>query len=330
MSNRNLSLFIKLFLGLGIGFWLVNSLILSLFLPYLIQQKNQWVSYQFALNKVKDLTHADILILGDSTAATSLEPKAFGVNTLAIGPWGTGPAEWSLLLNNYLEKNNPPKCLILSSIYPKEHYEKDRFWPFLIKYNVLSSKYIDQIYERSLYTGDFPATHHSPMAFRIRRLAYKLKWPPFYHYELRNAFTFSFNKDMDERLKNLTENSGAFIKETQGARLMDWHFDFIRTPFKPSAFFDSYITEIKNTLAENKIKAFFLPIPLSPKLSQYDLLGRWKKTQEHFASSFPLLTKKPLPQFENHEFRDAIHLNKQGIEKLTAFYKSDVLAKCFN
>ncbi len=148
-------------------------------------------------------TYHDLVVLGDSRAKAGFIPnkvKSFSSINLALG--GGTPIEGYYTLKRYLDKNKPPKALLLSYT-PSTHYGgSDTFWERAMKFRYI---HISDYIEIERYASNLKKMQKK-LHMEYERITYVNFIKLFVYFKVYHSeISTFFRKDRDDNVKILSE-----------------------------------------------------------------------------------------------------------------------------
>lgn len=279
-------------------------------------------------NSLKIPNEVDYLVLGDSTALYSIQPRlltpaSYSAATLATSAMKT----FEELLS--LGDIKISKGIILTQTFTEAHYDED-LWKILIPAKIIN---LDQLYLLMCNKNKSDCNNIEKINLSIKYFTSKLHLS-MYSFQtlkgfLKNIIPNEFRISDDLYFKILVENNGSYsspssIKIRTYDFLAPYNQLFKHKQSKPPKIEISYIYDIINYAAKRKLNVFYVITPLASNFmnssaDKYDE-GLEEVLKNIKASNFIIVNgRKFQKDLFRSDFTDYSHLNEEGAKKFTLY-----------
>jgi hypothetical protein len=264
---------------------------------------------------------ADIVVVGDSTAKSGIDPRALTLRTVNISAnAGSALSSYQTLLR-YLEVKPPPRCVLMVHQYNWRH-TRELFFQHLVLFDMLGWRDLNDIWRRGAEHGVFPATEYTRVGFFFQsfRHMYKLARVPLPQLQ-RALWSGASRERMEQKValldtaQGFQNNSRRHLPTEANFVNQSMHEGYLR-PFEPDPTEDFYLRELAKLSAERKIRLVYTSLPVSeseilPKTENF-FTGRDAHVHA-LLSDFPEVSFIELPRSMSRiNFFDFTHLNWEG------------------
>lgn len=307
----------------------LNIALLAALLFYPYRQDRTFFSiahvHDFYKNRAKE--PVDVLILGDSSIAYGLAPKAFddvGLRALSLAvPSSTG-------FNAYLEfqrfsaNSQTPRCVV----YYNSYIEKNLQLGLLGKHAAaeLFSETEIQNFAQPLASASESLQNADTSTSLVQKYlsARMFQYTVLDQFKLTNILLpfLPNTKLFDRELRKVIQQKGKIdSKDTRPIFDPERH-SYLLNPFRANPTEDFYFTEFAKLVAENKSRLIFLGLPLFNPKADPEIQGYQEKHWQHIRS---ILEARRLGNFlspdvllEAEDYLDTNHLNERGSRKFSS------------
>ena len=305
-------------------------LIIVLFWAFVVFGKIAYMNVEYPTYKDTQLKtrqnhNTQIIILGDSRAKAGFVPQDSTQLNLAVG--GTTPISGYYTLKAYLERNTPPKVLILS--YMSLHYlGEDAFWERAIKFDFLKFYEFSEIVENARKLGQCKVINHNGKCKKYYFFKYKMRLQNF-NAEIYNAWVdfkngrtrFATNTQI---MRDLAQNGGHFFYG-KSHKSNGLNFETELKGFVINPLYDLYLQKITDLALVHNIALFHYQMPFNQaSFNALDsaFVGEYNAFLDSMQGKYGIISLNHIWALPNSDFGDVSHLYK-GAHKTTA----DILDK---
>ena len=282
--------------------------------------------WQAKRDLIADCDLGDLVILGDSRAATDIVPAGLpGLATnLAVG--GGKPIEALAALRRVLACPNGPERVILS--FDMAHFMKpDLFWERSVRFGFLDRGDLAQLAQDSAATGDW-SVHESRQSDglppALRAALYEWRFPTLYFNSvLKGAVIGRLWRNQAALQQGLAARGHYLFGTERGSSGIAVDASLDR--FAPSPVIDRAFARLLAALHDSGIETWFVSMPVNEatwSAIRPDVIAGFHAYLADYAARYPslrLVGAHP-PHWPNEAFGDAFsHLNPVGAERFTAW-----------
>lgn len=264
---------------------------------------------------------ADILILGDSRAKSSLIPEMLTdgdkeIYNMAIG--GATPIEMYYALSRYLINHNAPERVIV--IFAPYHLCEIDNWGQTETYHYLSSREMMEVYSNAKALDE---THLLNGSLFDNLVSYNLRLPNKYMSSLYNAHFFGRYADNISKYNDVSKNLGYTEFGTDNG-CDSLNYETHHTWFDDSKLVVMYYRKLVELCVDNNIYVQCIQAPINEASSEKIINEFWNGHKDVLRtvvyenlSDDVMSFETKVPVYDNKYFGDANHLNRLGAEKFT-------------
>jgi hypothetical protein len=261
----------------------------------------------------------DILILGDSRAATAMMPAGWRVRATNLAVGGGEPIEALAALDRALQCKVPPRQVILS--FDAVHFaQPDLFWERTARFGFVDTQEIATLREVSHRLGDvsiYELRHTDGLPSWLRDTMYRVRFPSLYFTSLaKGGVLLRWARNRATLVATLAARGQYFFDTTAGSDIVaaDGHL----LAFQPLPVLDWYFNRILQQLASHDIPAVFIAVPMNDVTAHATASGvpaafrAWLAEYESRYSGFRVVGDV-MPHWPDAWFGDGFaHLNPAG------------------
>lgn len=256
----------KDFLGLMGGsavvlFCLVWLWILTMPMAFLDPEYPSWRAKQMLL---ADCDLGDILILGDSRAATGMMPAGWRVRATNLAVGGGEPIEALAALDRALRCEVPPRRIILS--LDAVHFtEPDLFWERTARFGFVDAREIATLRDVSHALGDvsvYELRHTDGLPSWLRDAMVRIRFPSLYFSSLvKGGVVLRWSRNRATLAASLASRGQYFFGTASGSGTVaaEGHI----REFRPLPVLEWYFNRILQQLDAHGIPAVFIAVPMN-------------------------------------------------------------------
>lgn len=258
------------------------------------------------------------LLLGNSIQKTGLLPTEIHESFLSLGLPGAKPISHYFLLQRYLDRHAPPQVLFLYL----DPFEEQLNFNLVLRYFFNSQEYREALpdlnrEEREAYLSQF-------IAAIDRRQEWQLKFRP------------KAGGSFEDFTRKLTANRGYMPAVGDADRMTAEDFDktdasvraHIRFSFKDRDW--KYLDKILSLCREKDIRVRIGEVAFPLTAREWAIQSGFMKEYQAFLAEirgkYPWVevTQTPLMAVPEEQFGDVEHLNREGAERYTRFFKEEI------
>lgn len=267
------------------------------------------------------------LFLGDSTAQTGFDPRAFDLRGVNLSLSGGSSMTANYIFKKFLHFEEAPKCVFYTSSYNWEQKYDEFFFQNIVFYDFFNVFDLSAIWRESYRGQVFPSSEYSYFPYMVKAIRYKAKLvgPPF---NLMQNWLF---REGDKKIQHnqravlksrnrngfLSVNSNRIPPESHFFR--DVHQVYLK-PFQAYASEDYFLTKLAESVTDSGARFYYVLFPVAD--SQYVakampyIQGRAAHIRELFAGKHGVEVLQPFFTFDRNMMRDFSHPNKVGSQRL--------------
>lgn len=310
MNKEFVKFILKLFI-LFIVIWIIFAVIAKNFGMFIYDE--EYASYKETLDYVRnDTKDSQILVFGDSVAKSAVMPELIPKETYNISMAGASPIVQYYLMQDYLEKHEPPETMIMIYFMGGYNQIADFFWNRTVYFNCLSTEQFKDI----LSTEVFPEENAM-----FKFMQYKLCMPNRYYAPIKNALLENRYEINEKEYKNSKKNKGQHVFGTLEAYAPDnvavtrqEHFDVLEIV-------DLYMNKCIQLCEENGIQVIIEqhPINLSTFVNlKEDFKIEYIDYMENLQAKYPnAIVNTEICIADDNWFGDFAHTNENGAIQFT-------------
>lgn len=158
--------------------WGIFAIVVKKFPMYIFD--DEFATYKQTMDYIDNTDEYNkVLIFGDSVAKAAVEPEAISDSMYNLAMAGGTPIEQYFIMQEYLEKHEAPKTVVMIYFLGGFTSVDNFFWNRTVYFNCLTNKQFNEIMD----TGLFPNTNLA----KFKYLQYKLAMPHKYYAAAKNA-----------------------------------------------------------------------------------------------------------------------------------------------
>ena len=267
----------------------------------------------------------DLLILGDSRAATGMMPALLPVRATNLAVGGGEAIEALAALTRAATCPTPPKRVILS--LDAAHFtHPDLFWERTARFGFVDGDDIATLRRVSHQLGDlsvYEIRHTDGLPSWMRDAMVRIRFPSLYFASLvKGGLVLRWPRNQRTLQASLASRGHYFfgIAAQSHTVAADGHL----RAFRPLPVLEWYFNRVLEQLAAQSIPATFIAVPMNDSTAaQVDPAVRaafrtWLVAYEARYPGFQILGE-PMPHWPDHMFGDAFaHLNPDGAARFSA------------
>lgn len=269
-----------------------------------------------------ELPAPDLVIVGDSVAATAFQASRFGKRAYSLALFGGSSPEAYFLLRKMKEF---PRCLIISFSYNWERYvdkNDGHFWDM----QVTDFYSVDELREIGNTAAELGLADELPASKMWAEWLLSRIWISTrkFGYVQESIFSDERKIRMEYARRLVEEWQGNLNKNREGplTMVLSPDHDFLLRPFRPAPLFDHYLGKILSLAEERGAAVRFVSVPYhreiqdSPEALPFlrAASAHLRKLVEARRNAVFLPMRRPLP---DGMYNDATHLNLKGSETFT-------------
>jgi len=267
----------------------------------------------------------DILILGDSRAATAMMPAGWRVRATNLAVGGGEAIEALAALDRALQCKVPPRQVILS--FDAVHFARpDLFWERTARFGFVDAEEIATLREVSHRLGDvsiYELRHTDGLPSRLRDAMYRVRFPSVYFTSLaKGGVLLRWPRNRATLAATLAARGQYFFGTGAGSDIVaaDGHLP----EFRPLPVLEWYFNRILQQLAAHGIPAVYIAVPMNDATARAAAPGvssifrAWLAGYEARYPGFQVVGDI-MPHWPDAWFGDAFaHLNPAGAARFSA------------
>jgi lysophospholipase L1-like esterase len=206
----------------------------------------------------------EILILGDSRAATAMMPAGWRVRASNLAVGGGEPIEALAALDRALQCKVPPRQVILS--FDAVHFaQPDLFWERTARFGFVNAEEIATLREVSHQLGDlsiYELRHTDGLPSWLRDAMYRVRFPSLYFTSLaKGGVLLRWPRNRTTLAATLAARGQYFFGTAASSDTVaaDGHLPV----FRPLPVLDWYFNRILQRLATHGVAAVFIAVPMN-------------------------------------------------------------------
>jgi hypothetical protein len=235
--------------------------IVTMPMAFLDPEYPSWRAKQLLLSRC-DL--GDILILGDSRAATAMMPARWRVRATNLAVGGGEPIDALAALDRALQCKVPPHQVILS--FDAVHFtQPDLFWERTARFGFVNAREIATLREVSRGLGDvsiYELRHTDGLPSWLRDAMYRVRFPSLYFTSLaKGGVLLRWPRNRANLAATIAARGQYFFGTEAGSDIVaaDGHL----TEFRPLPVLEWYFNRVLQQLAAHGIPAVFIAVPIN-------------------------------------------------------------------
>ncbi len=254
--------FLALLLGSAVALFALTWLwIATMPMAFLDPEYPSWRAKQLLLANC-DL--GEVLILGDSRAATGMMPEAWHIRATNLAVGGGEPIEALAALDRALQCRVPPRQVIVS--FDAVHFARpDLFWERTARFGFVNADEIATLREVSHRLGDmsiYELRHTDGLPSWLRDAMYRVRFPSLYFTSLaKGGVLLRWPRNRATLVATLAAHGQYFFGTAAGSDIVaaDGHLP----EFRPLPVLEWYFNRILQRLAAHGIPAVFIAVPMN-------------------------------------------------------------------
>lgn len=263
----------------------------------------------------------NVIILGDSTSAfgysAGLLPR-----TLSLAVFSGSFAEIYQTLRRYLDRYDPPKCIVLTASYNWAYHRDNRFWDIYVVNGFYDFSELADLYDVSKEIGDFPALEFSKAGFLANAVLYRLRLRGLHMADLQDALlhrklylsNIKFNRLMHENMGSINKTNVVF------PFIWEPH-SHLNEPFVVAPMYDEYLGRLVKLANSKGIRVRWIQSPISKQVMTPVSQKFYADLNDHLRpivlsdsrNTYDGTTKI----YDDSEMFSATHLNTMGAHRFT-------------
>lgn len=261
-------------------------------------------------------TYYDVVILGDSTSATSMLPELLSDTTINLAVIGTGVIDNYYTLENYLEHNKAPKDIFIS--FMDYHIDTPSFtWTVSGQTNKLSWEQYYEIYKAEKMLDIAETEDFSLDSYWRDVLTYKIGFPNKYVSSVMASIGTNRYKANKESYDNITRHLGRYCIMTNdeyisegGLGYKSYHVDDVQ---------DYYYKKLLQVCDDNNIRLHILKLPLTNDMYYSDeYISQVNSYYDSLIAGYNNVEFVWYPaDYDFSMYRDIYHMNQHGSFKFS-------------
>ena len=266
----------------------------------------------------------DVMVLGDSRAATGMMPADWPVRATNLAVGGGEAIEALAVLTRAAHCPKPPKLVVLS--LDAVHFtHPDLFWERTVRFGFLDPADIAQLREVSARLGDpsvYEIRHTDGLPSWMRDAMYQARFPPLYFASLvKGGLLLRWSANQKELAAGLAARGHYFFGTAAGSASVaaEGHL----RAFRPLPVLAWYFDQVLSQLAARGIPAVFVAMPMNePTARAVDPAVRrafraWLVSREQRYPGFHVVGDV-MPHWPDRFFGDGFaHLNPEGAARFS-------------
>ncbi len=305
-----------------VAFGLVWLWVLAMPMAFLDPEYPSWRAKQQLLAACD---FGDILILGDSRAASGMIPARFPRPTTNLAVGGGEAIEVLSILNRVASCTTPPKQIILS--LDAVHFtHPDLFWERTVRFGFVNAKDIEALRQVSQALGDvsvYEIRHTDGLPSRLRDAMYRVQFPPLYFASLVKGGVFiRWFRNQETLDSGLAARGQYFFGTAAGSDIVaaDGHL----REFRPLPVLDWYFNRVLEHLAAHGIPAVFIAMPMNDATARMvdpAVAASFRNWLAGYEARYPgfRVVGQAMPHWPNRYFGDGFaHLNPAGANSFSS------------
>ena len=310
-------------------FGLIWLWILAMPMAFLDPEYPSWRAKQILL---ADCDLGEILILGDSRAAAGIMPAGWTVRAANLAVGGGEPIEALAALDRALRCPVPPKQVILS--LDAVHFtEPDLFWERTARFGFVDANEIATLRDVSHALGDvsvYELRHTDGLPSWMRDAMVRIRFPSLYFSSLvKGGVLLRWPRNRATLAASLAARGQYFFGIADGSDVIaaEGHI----REFRPLPVLEWYFNRILERLAERRIPAVFIAVPMNDATASAVTAGvpvAFRAWLAGYEARYPgfRVAGDVMPHWPDALFGDGFaHLNRDGAARF-----SDGLEHCLN
>ena len=268
----------------------------------------------------------DILILGDSRAATAMMPAGWRVRATNLAVGGGEPIEALAALDRALQCPLPPRQVILS--FDAVHFvQPDLFWERTARFGFVDAREIATLRAVSHRLGDvsiYELRHTDGLPSWLRDDMYRVRFPSLYFTSLtKGGILLRWARNRATLNATLAARGQYFFGTAAGSDIVaaDGHLP----AFQPLPVLEWYFNRILQQLAEHGIPAVFIAVPMNDataRATARDVATAFRAWLAGYEAGYPgfRVVGDVMPHWPDAWFGDGFaHLNPAGATRFSAY-----------
>jgi hypothetical protein len=274
----------------------------------------------------------DILILGDSRAATAMMPANWRISATNLAVGGGEPIEALAALDRALQCKRLPLEVIIS--FDAVHFaQPDLFWERTARFGFVNAAEIATLRKVSRRLGDtsiYELRHTDGLPSRLRDAMYRVRFPSLYFSSLaKGGVLLRWPRNRTTLAATLAARGQYFFGTAAGSGIVaaDGHL----AAFQPLPVLEWYFNRILQQLAARGIPAVFIAVPMNDATAHAVTPGvpaafrTWLAKYEARYHGFRV-AGDVMPSWPDRFFGDGFaHLNPDGAARFNS-----ALERCLN
>jgi hypothetical protein len=267
----------------------------------------------------------DILILGDSRAATAMMPASWRVRATNLAVGGGEPIEALAALDRALRCPAPPRRVILS--FDAVHFARpDLFWERTARFGFVDADEIATLRDVSHRLGDlsiYELRHTDGLPSWLRDAMYRVRFPSLYFTSLaKGGVLLRWPRNRATLVATLAARGQYFFGTAAGSDIVaaDGHLP----EFRPLPVLEWYFNCILQQLAAHGIPAVFIAVPMNDTTAFAAAPGvssTFRAWLAEYEARYPgfRVVGDVMPHWPDALFGDAFaHLNPEGAVRFSS------------
>jgi hypothetical protein len=310
-------------------FGLVWLWVLTMPLAFLDPEYPSWRAKQIML---ADCDLGEIMILGDSRAASGMMPARWPVPATNLAVGGGEPIEGLAALNRALRCPSPPRRAIIS--FDAVHFTApDLFWERTARFGFVNAEEIGVLREISRTLGDpsvYELRHSDGLPSWVRDAMYRVKFPAVYFTSLiKGGVLLRWPRNHETLRTSLASRGQYFFGTAAGSDVVaaEGHLQ----DFQPLPVLAWYFDRILEQLDARGIPAVFIAVPMNEATAHQvppNVRIAFRAWLARYEARYPgfWVAGDVMPSWPDTYFGDGYaHLNPDGAMRF-----SDGLGRCLS
>ncbi len=278
-------------------------------------------AYEHQVIRETDGSREDVVILGDSTGKSALNPEELHSTTSINLATNVGNALSSFyIMNGYLRHHPAPQCFVLSFQYNWKH-SYQHFFEWMPYYDVLSLSDLVSVWSRSVGKDFFPADRMGFFPYLAKSLMSYLRLNDLHLAELQSALGRQVEFSADEvrsrfiAEKGFQDNSVRRHLAGEDFFNLDFHIPYFKN-FEASPAEDYYLQQMAELTRAHHANLLIVATPAAESeeatRSSAFFSGRHEHLQKIFAGKADVEVFNEEPVRPRSEYFDFTHMNREG------------------
>ena len=276
----------------------------------------EYASYKQTLDYINDSNeNIKTLIFGDSVAKAGIIPKKLSDNSYNISMAGATTIEQYYIMQDYLEKHETPKTIIMMYFIGAHDSIEDFFWNRTIYFDCLKTSQFKEIVKN----GAFSDEEKWPSIFQFCQ--YKFCAPNKYYAAVKNALLENRYEVNKKEYETAVKNKGQHYFGTEASFAPDNVTITGKKHFEVLPIIDEYMNKCIEQCKENGIQLIIEQHPINASTNanmnldyKQEYLDYMKSLKEKYPE---IIVNTELKICDDDWLGDFSHLNENGATKFT-------------